>query len=109
MRKTFSIFLLLCAAGLLQAQEEQVLFSSGGGYYESCFQLSLECVYANHHIRYTTNGNNPTAASFLYDTPLTLGPQLYSHSDIYTIQISPEDLVYIPDSSRHCDTGRRLR
>ena len=26
----------------------------------------------------------------------------YSHSDIYTIQISPDNLVFVPDSVRHC-------
>lgn len=101
MKKLILLFLLLGAACLTRAQEEQVLFSSNGGFYENSFQLSLECVYSNHHIRYTTNGNNPTATSFLYEAPLTLGPQLYSHSNIYTIQISPEDLIYVPDSVRH--------
>lgn len=101
MKKNLILFLLLSAACLVRAQEEQVSFSSHGGIYETSFQLSLECVYANHHIRYTTNGNNPTASSFLYEAPLTLGPQLYSHSDIYTIQISPKNLIYLPDSVSH--------
>ena len=58
--------------------------------------------YQNHHIRYTTNGNRPTATSTLYTEPLLLDESLYSTSDIYTIQISPDYLVYIPDSIQHC-------
>ena len=101
MKKAMLLFLALSAACHGWAQEELVMFSSNGGIYENSFQLSLECFYTNHHIRYTTNGNNPTAASTLYEAPLTLDANLYSHSDIYKIQISPDELVYIPDSVRH--------
>ena len=58
--------------------------------------------YPQHHIRFTTNGNRPTAQSRLYTEPLLLDESLYSTSDIYTIQMSPEHLVYIPDSVQHC-------
>ena len=101
MKKTIILFLALSMANCCLAQAERVLFSSGGGFYENSFQLSLYCFYADHHIRYTTNGNAPTAESTLYDAPLTLDEHLYSNTDIYTIQISPEDLIYIPDSVRH--------
>ena len=54
------------------------------------------------HIRYTTNGNSPTAQSSLYAEPLVLDERLYSKSNIYTIQISPDSLAYVPDSVGHC-------
>ncbi len=93
-------FLLLCQA--LAAQQEMVLFSVPGGFRMECDTLELHCFYPQHHIRYTTNGNQPTAASTLYEMPLRLDESLYSHSDIYTIQISPDYMVYIPDSVQHC-------
>lgn len=101
MKKNTILLFFLFMASFCIAQEEKVLFSSDGGFYENSFQLSLYCFYANHHIRYTTDGNTPTAQSTLYDAPLLLNEQLYSDADIYTIQISPEDLIYIPDSVRH--------
>ena len=58
--------------------------------------------FQQHHIRFMTNGNRPTAQSRLYTEPLLLDGRLYSTSDIYTIQVSPDDLVYVPDSVRHC-------
>ena len=73
-----------------------------GGFYEESFSLEIFPFYPQHHIRYTTNGNRPTAASTLYTEPLLLDESLYSTSDIYTIQISPDYLVYVPDSIQHC-------
>ena len=84
-----------------QAQEEKVIFSSKGGFYDNSFPLTLACYYPNHHVRYTTNGNAPNANSPLFEEPLLLDRQLYSKSDIYTIKISPERLVFIPDSVQH--------
>lgn len=117
-RKKIMILLLLSWAGFCLAQdEERVIFSSPGGFYENSFPLSLDCFYANHHIRYTINGNNPTSASPLYTEPLLLDEHLYSTSDIYTIQTSPSFLFYEPDSVRHAivikaavfdETGQRL-
>ena len=83
------------------AQEEKVMFSHQGGFYSESFYLSLGCSDFNHHIRYTTNGNAPTAASPVYEQQLWLSQQLYSHSDIYKVQISPESLQYVPDSVSH--------
>ena len=101
MKKSLLLAVILCVTSLVHAQGDQVLFSSSGGIYEASFQLSLRCVYPNHHIRYTTNGCLPTASSTLYEAPMMLDERLYSTSDIYTIQISPDDLVFIPDSVRH--------
>lgn len=83
------------------AQEEKVMFSHQGGFYSESFYLSLGCSDFTHYIRYTTNGNAPTAASPLYENQLWLSPQLYSHSNIYKVQISPESLAYVPDSVSH--------
>ena len=58
--------------------------------------------YQNHHIRYTTNGNRPTAASTLYTEPLLLDESLYSTSDIYTIKMSLDSYYFVPDSVQHC-------
>ena len=83
-------------------QTEKVVFSAPGGFYDSVFSLSLECLSDLHHVRYTTNGSTPNAKSFLYEHPLLLNDSLYSHSDIYTILTSPPDLFYLPDSVQHC-------
>ena len=101
MRKLFILFLLFCMACQVGAQEEQVQFSSGGGIYESSFWLRLSGAHRRHHIRYTTDGNNPTATSALYKAPLWLDERLYSQADIYKIPISPEHLAYVPDSVPH--------
>lgn len=85
----------------LSAQEDQVIFSSPGGFYDDPFPLSLSCLYADHVIRYTVNGSTPTAKSTIYETPLIMDERCYSHSDIYTIPISPPNLIYVPDSVKH--------
>lgn len=81
---------------------EKACFSVPGGFYEESPTLEIFPVFQQHHIRFTTNGNRPTAASRLYTGPLLLDGRLYSTSDIYTIQISPDTLVYVPDSVQHC-------
>lgn len=73
-----------------------------GGFYQESPVLEMFPFFQQHHIRFTTNGNRPTAQSRLYTEPLLLDGRLYSTSDIYTIQVSPDDLVYVPDSVRHC-------
>ena len=83
-------------------QTEKVVFSAPGGFYDSVFSLSLECLSDLHHVRYTTNGSTPNAKSYLYEHPLLLNDSLYSRSDIYTILTSPPDLFYLPDSVQHC-------
>ena len=94
--------LLLAPLFALSQPAEKVCFSVPGGFYEESPVLELFPFYPQHHIRFTTNGNRPTAQSRLYTEPLLLDESLYSTSDIYTIQISPDNLVYIPDSIQHC-------
>lgn len=101
MSKRILTFLLLLVTLNSMAQSEAVIFSATGGFYTHSFPLSLGCYYPNHHVRYTTDGNTPDANSTLYETPLYLDATLYSKADIYTIQISPERLIYIPDTIQH--------
>lgn len=81
---------------------EKACFSVPGGFYEESPVLELFPFYQQHHIRYTTNGNRPTAQSRLYTEPLLLDESLYSTSDIYTIQISADEYMFVPDSVQHC-------
>lgn len=101
MSKRILTFLLLLITTVSTAQNETVIFSANGGFYTHCFTLSLDCIFPSHHVRYTTNGHTPTASSPLFETPLFLDASLYSNADIYTIQVSPEDLIYVPDSICH--------
>ena len=101
MRKTCLILYLILMPFVLMSQTASLEFSHSGGFYESSFDLTLTCESGNH-IRYTTNGTAPTSSSALYTEPLTMNADLYSKSDIYTIQISPDNLVYVPDSVSHC-------
>ena len=84
------------------AQNDTVIFSANGGFYEDVFSLGMYNYYPQNHIRYTTNGNRPTAQSRLYEAPLVLDERLYSQSDIYTIHNCPEEEFYLPDSVQHC-------
>ena len=85
-------------SSLSSAQTEGVLFSHPGGFYDEPFALSLECWYPQHHIFYTLNGNMPNTDAHPYVSPLMLDEHLFSTSDIYQIQISPADKVFIPDT-----------
>lgn len=81
---------------------ERACFSVHGGFYEESLTLEIFPFYQQHHIRFTTNGNRPTAASQLYTEPLLLDESLYSTSDIYTIQITPSGQMFHTDSVGHC-------
>ena len=94
------VCLLACLVG--QAQNDTVLFSAQGGFYEDVFPLELYNYYPQNHIRYTTNGNNPTAQSPLYEEALVLDEHLFSNADIYTIINCPIQDFYLPDSVQHC-------
>ena len=97
------IIIVLCFLSTSYSQaQDTVMFSARGGFYEDVFALQLDCQNPQNHIRYTTNGNRPTAQSPLYEEPLTLNEHLYSKSDIYTIINCPEQDFFLPDSVRHC-------
>lgn len=94
----FSLFVVHVA----KAQTDTVVFSVAGGFYDTVFALQLDCQNLQNHIRYTINGNRPTAQSPLYEEPLMLNEALYSKSDIYTIVNCPESDFFLPDSVQHC-------
>ena len=98
---TFVLWILL-ASITGYAQNDTVVFSARGGFYNEALALQLYNINPQNHIRYTTNGNRPTAQSPLYSDSIWLDETKYSESDIYTIQISPDYLVYVPDSIQHC-------
>jgi hypothetical protein len=103
--KKHLLALLLC--GILfpltgNAQDWKVLFSANGGFYDDVLALEMFSTYPQGRIFYTVNGNRPTVESEPYTEPLVLDESFYSKSDIYTIQISSEDLFYLPDSVQHC-------
>ena len=100
--RIFLLMLGLSACFAAKAHNDTVIFSVAGGFYDEVFALQLHNANQQNHIRYTTNGNSPTARSPLYSDSLWLDYTKYSESNIYTIQISPDDLVYIPDSVQHC-------
>ena len=85
-----------------QAQNDTVLFSAQGGFYEDVFSLEMFNYYPQYHIRYTVNGNRPTAQSPLYDEPLMLDERIYSKSDIFTIVNCPSNEFFAVDSVQHC-------
>ena len=99
--KWIGLTLLLALRLTLFGQTEEVLFSHHGGFYDEPFALSLGCTDWNCQIRYTTNGNMPTANSTLYDAPLFLNEHLFSTSDIYTLPIAPLFEPFEPDFVQH--------
>ena len=96
------LILGLFLAQAAMAQNDTVLFSARGGFYEDVLPLELFNYNPQYHIRYTTNGNRPTAQSPLYGGPLLLDASKCSRSDIYTIHDCLESEFYLPDSVQHC-------
>lgn len=94
------LFLLFVAVMPLLglAQTERVLFSHPGGFYEESFQLSLQCDDPQHAIFFTTNGATPTANCHRYVEPLKLDRNLLSESAIFRVPISPDEMMFTPDS-----------
>ena len=100
--KSFILLCFLLTSMMGFAQNDTVIFSVSGGFYEEVFQLELYHYNPQNHIRYTTNGNRPTAQSPMYEGPLLLDTTKYSKSNIYTIIDCPEAEFYLPDSVQHC-------
>ena len=94
----FVAFLIMLRFGLYA---QTVTFSHSGGFYENSFNLALTCDEA-YHIRYTTNGGTPDANSALYTNPLVLNENLYSNSNIYTIQTTLDELFFVPTTVQKC-------
>ncbi len=51
---------------------EKPVMSIDGGFYTSPFTVSLTTTEPNSKIRYTTNGNEPTATSPIYSSPISI-------------------------------------
>ncbi len=103
MRKRLCLILfVLLVVVSAQAQNDTVVFSARGGFYNDVLPLELYNIHPDNHIRYTTNGNRPDAQSSLYEGALMLDEQLYSRSDIYTVVNCPEQDFFLPDSVQRC-------
>ena len=100
--KALAIIILCFLSTSFGRAQDTVIFSTSGGFYEEVLSLELFNNHPQYHIRYTTNGNRPTAQSPRYENALTLDEHLYSKSDIYTIVNCPETEFYLPDSVQHC-------
>lgn len=86
---------VICFAA--QAQNDTIIFSAKGGFYNDVFALQLSNANPQNHIRYTINGNCPTAQSPLYTAPLQLDAHQFSKSDIYTIVNTIPSQFYLPN------------
>lgn len=73
-----------CLSFLAKAQNDTVLFSASGGFYEEVLQLELFNYNPQYHIRYTTNDSRPTAQSSLYEGALVLEP-IYIQNQTFTL------------------------
>ena len=89
----------------MTCQEVRVVFSAPGGFYDESFLLTLSSTQSGS-IRFTTNGDTPTAFSTLYMEPLLLDASLYSNADVYRIKNTVGNLFFVPESIPHCITLR---
>lgn len=94
-------FLLLVLSSHTTKAQTGVSFSAQGGFYDNSFYLSLSCPQGLT-IHYTLNGNEPTYFDKVYERPLLLNEQLYSKSNIYTIQTCPDSLWFVPEEIKKC-------
>lgn len=101
-QQLFLLSCLLSALNLLAQDYDTVVFSVKGGFYEDCPTLELRCYNPEHHVRFTTNGNEPFGESQRYVEPLLLDEQMYSTSNICAIRNCPEDQFKAPASIEHC-------
>lgn len=98
MKKYILLVLSWLTVSAFAQNTEKVIFSSPGGFYETSFPLELSTMFPEHLVYYTLNGNTPTPDDLLYQQPLSLNESLYSPSDIYKIQISPLEYVFVPEA-----------
>lgn len=106
-RLFFFLWLSLLSVCSLNAQSVDVLFSHKGGFYDQPFALTLTCSNPTTQVRYTVNGEPPTAESRIYQQSLQMSEQIYSTSNIYKIHIvAPDREQYIPDKVKKCITIR---
>ena len=96
-KRLWLIGLLFLAVISAQAQNDTVLFSAKGGFYDTVFALQLSNANPQNHIRYTTNGNCPTAESPRYEGAMALNGTMWSQSNIYTINNTIPSQFYLPN------------
>lgn len=60
MRRCLLVWFFVFAFVSAKAQNDTVVFSASGGFYEEVFALQLANTNPQNHIRYTVNGNRPT-------------------------------------------------
>lgn len=96
-KRLWLIGLLFLAVISAQAQNDTVLFSAKGGFYDNVFALQLSNANPQNHIRYTTNGNCPTAESPRYEGAMTMNATMWSQSSIYTINNTIPSQFYLPN------------
>lgn len=93
----FTTLTLLFIAVSAKAQNDTVVFSAPGGFYEESFALQLYNVNTQNHICYTVNGNRPTAQSPRYEGAMTLDASMFSKSNNYTIVNTIPSVFYQPN------------
>ncbi len=87
----------LVLAPVAWAQSDTLVFSAPGGFYDDVFALEMQCGNPDNHIRYTTNGNRPTAQSQVYEHALTMDEAMFSTSNIHTIVNTIPSMYYQPE------------
>ena len=101
----YSVIAFLCVGMSPLRAQVSVDFSHSGGYYEKPFALSLSISEntdnQEYEIRYTLNGNTPTAASTRYVKSIALSERAYSCSEIFKIQNASDKHWYQPDNVEH--------
>lgn len=105
MRKRFGLGLLLMmlASPLVGwGQFDTLSFSAPGGFYDEVFALEINCGNPDYHIRFTTDGNEPTKQSKRYVGPISLDERMFSEANIYAKRNCEEELFYKPESILRC-------
>lgn len=100
--RIITMILGLLVVFMAKAENDTVLFSAHGGFYDNVFALQLSNLNPRNHIRYTVNGNCPTAQSPIYEGALILNAEMYSKSDIYTIVNTIPSQFYLPNDVKRC-------
>ena len=96
-RRLWIVWFVFFAVTAVKGQNDTVLFSARGGFYDDVFVLQLYNANPQNHIRYTINGNSPTVQSPRYEGSLALNANMYSKSNIYTIVNTIPSQFYLPN------------
>lgn len=100
MRKIILIGWLLTLPFLLIGQH--LTISPSGGFHTHAPRVTMNGDIPGAHVCYTVNGHTPTEGDRHYSEPMTLNASYFSKSDIYKIQISPANEVFVPEGGvRH--------